>query len=285
MSPFSCIGPGADNGIKPEVVAHGGNLLNGWAPSPRTGAYGIDVSGRRLAYDVGTSFSAPIISHYAAQIFDTYSNATPNLAKALLCHFAEPVIAPTVAGLTPKMFYGFGEPNLAKCLYAEENSVSFLYQGSIRKDTYQYVKFHIPDSLAVEGAQTRLKLKITLAYNPPINPDNHKEYSKCRMTLSLNKNTLDGLRPVSFACNEQNYLMPWNPVLHFEQDFVRNFVPGEWEAKVRLMTRGNLPEDFEQDFALVLEVVDCNGVAPVYCDIIDSHGNIYIPVKLSKKVA
>ncbi|MHB8077574.1 S8 family peptidase [Desulfosporosinus fructosivorans] len=282
VSPFSCIGPGADDGIKPEIVAHGGNLLNGWSASPRIGAYGIDVSGRRLAYDVGTSFSAPIISHYAAQIFDTYSNATPNLVKALLCHFAEPVIAPTVAGLTSKVFYGFGEPNLAKCLYAETNSVSYLYEGSIKKDTYQFIKFHLPDSVAIEGVQTRLKIKVTLVYNPPINSDNQKEYSKCRMALSLNKNTSDGLRPISFSSNELNHLMPWNPVLHFEQDFVRNFVPGEWEAKVRLMTRGDLPEDFKQDFALILEVVDCTGTASVYSDIISSYGKIYIPEKLRK---
>lgn len=56
VSPFSCRGPGADDGMKPELVAHGGNVSFGWRAHPRTSAYGIDATGQRLAYDVGTSF-------------------------------------------------------------------------------------------------------------------------------------------------------------------------------------------------------------------------------------
>lgn len=35
LSPFSRRGPGADFGLKPELVAHGGNLANGYVPMPR----------------------------------------------------------------------------------------------------------------------------------------------------------------------------------------------------------------------------------------------------------
>jgi len=32
-----------------------------------------------LAYDVGTSFAAPLVSHYAAIAFHEYAGCTPNL--------------------------------------------------------------------------------------------------------------------------------------------------------------------------------------------------------------
>lgn len=56
-SPFTRIGPGADKGIKPELVPHGGNLAVTYNPLPRIAAYGIDKDGKKLSVDNGTSFS------------------------------------------------------------------------------------------------------------------------------------------------------------------------------------------------------------------------------------
>jgi hypothetical protein len=48
----------------------------------------------------------------------------------------------------------------------------------------------------------------------------------------------------------------------------------------RLMTRGNLPDTFEQDFALVIEIIDVNGHTNVYQDIIAEYNGLYLPLKL-----
>lgn len=90
ISAFSRKGPGADLGIKPEVVAHGGNIVTPYNFSTRVAAFGIGKDGKNLCCNVGTSHSAPIISNYAQQLFDFYPNATPNLIKSLLCHFSSP---------------------------------------------------------------------------------------------------------------------------------------------------------------------------------------------------
>lgn len=89
LSPFSRIGPGADGGVKPELVSHGGNLADNYTAMPRLASYGIDKDGKNLSVDNGTSFSAPIIAQYAQRLFDLYPSSDTNLVKALLFHFAK----------------------------------------------------------------------------------------------------------------------------------------------------------------------------------------------------
>ena len=283
ISAFSCRGPGADEGIKPEVVAHGGNLMTNWTPSPRHSAYGIYSSGSHLAYDVGTSFSAPIISQYAARLFNLYPNASVNLIKALLCHFTNPVSSPALNGIDSKDFSGFGEPQIDRALYVTSNSMAYMYEGEIKANVYQHIKFHIPNTLAAANAtDSKLKIRVTLVYNPPINPDNHLEYSKSRISLGLLKNTSAGLVPVTSNDSDTKYNLPWNPIIHFEKDFTRSYLAGEWELRLRLMTRGNLPDEFVQNYAVVVEVLDTNNSTNVYFDIHNEFSGIYIPITLHR---
>ena len=272
ISPFSCIGPGADKGIKPEVVSHGGNLSNTWSAHPRTAAYGLDATGTALAYDVGTSFSAPIISNYCAQIKNNYPEATPNLVKALLIHFCKPVLHPAIVGLTHQEFCGFGEPQIQKVINGVSDSVCYFYEGKIKKDTYQFIKFHIPNCLAPEAEETKLCVRVTVVYNPPINLDNPIEYSKCKMSLSLFKNTSSGLNEIAM---DSVYNKGYSPILSFGKSFSRNFASGEWQLKLRLTTKDDLPEDFEQEFAAIIEVIDTNGKGTVYDDVLVEFASVY----------
>ena len=281
VSPFSCIGPGADQGIKPELVAHGGNLLNGWMHSPRIGVYGVDSSGRKLAYDVGTSFSAPIISNYAAKILGANPNASANLIKALLCNSAHAVTCPEIDDIEPINFYGFGEPNIEYALGPLSTAI-YIWQGSIKSEVYQFIRFHVPDSFAVVGTESKLKIRVTLVYNPPVNPDNQKEYSMSRMTLSLFKKCDDGMREVSLSANDFKYLVPWNPIILMEKEFSRNYSTGEWEARVRLLTRGKLADDFQQDYVIIIQVIDANGTLDVYSDVLSKYSSIYLPEKFKE---
>lgn len=92
ISPFSRIGPGADGGLKPEIVTHGGNLEKGYKASTRTSSYGINNMGNELAIDVGTSFSAPLVSQYVIRLIDAFPEATTNLIKALLISFCSETV-------------------------------------------------------------------------------------------------------------------------------------------------------------------------------------------------
>jgi hypothetical protein len=283
ISPFSRRGPGADRALKPELAAHGGNVFYtgpSWSTSPRTAVYGLSRDGSRLEYSIGTSFSAPIVAQYAARLFDAYPQATPNLIRALLCHFSDPVIAPTPgAPIDDHHFCGFGEPQIERALFATTTSATLLHQGEIKDNTYIYIPFHIPEALA--GRQeTKLNIKATVVFDPPVSPDDSVQYSLCRISAKLRKRVSQVLDDVSVGGDDEDALFPWNPILHFTHTFRHGYASGEWELRLRLMTRGNIPEDFMQSFSVVLEITDQNGGTDVRRSILTEFPGIYHPVVL-----
>jgi len=99
-SPFTRHGPSLKGAIKPDLMAHGGNLA---APMRREGEQwaavdrrlGVltlnpDFLGSTLLKDVsGTSFSAPYITHLAGRLLNLYPNASANLLRAMLVNHAD----------------------------------------------------------------------------------------------------------------------------------------------------------------------------------------------------
>jgi hypothetical protein len=279
ISPFSRMGPGADLGVKPEVVAHGGNLIKPYNEAPRVSSYGISADGMNLSVDNGTSFSAPIISQNAQKLFDYYPDSDPNLVKGLLCHFAEPRGVHT--GLTGSFsdYVGFGEPNIDNALVAGDNNAAYIYEGLLNQTEYQYVSFHVPDTLAEVNKNTKLKVKITVTYDPPVNPDNEMEYSKSRISAKLFKPTARGMKPITISGGSK-FNLPWNPIIQFEQSFTRGYFSGGWSLSLRLYTRGNLADDYLQDYSVVIEVIDTEGGTNVYHDIEAAYGDLYKPIDI-----
>lgn len=267
VSAFSCRGPGADRGLKPELVAHGGNLLATWTSSPRIGTFGLSALGDQLAYDVGTSFAAPLIAQMASRLAIEYPSGSTNLIKALLCHFSEPVSCPSVAGVESCYLTGLGSPDVGRALNASNHSVAFLYEGELVANTYQHVPFFVPATLA-ENSGRALRIRTTVVYNPPVDPDNPDEYSKARIVCSLHKRVDVGFRQVTLAPTDLSLGKPWNPLIHFAKSFSRQYSTGDWELRLRLMTRGGLPGSFAQRFALVVEVIDDSGTTDVRRDVL-----------------
>jgi len=279
ISPFSRKGPGADNGIKPEVVAHGGNLIPPYAPIPRISTYGISKNGQNLSADVGTSFAAPLISQYAQRLFDFYPSSDANLVKALLCHFTDSRNKPDEL-LDDEIFYvGFGEPNINLALRSAKNSSSYIYEGSLDQENYQFISFHIPQKFVDPSVDSKLRVKVTITYDPPVNPDNDKEYSESRISATLIKNTASGMREI--AVSDEKYNLPWNPIIQFEKTFTRGFLAGSWQLRLRLYTRGKTDENYLQNYATVIEIIDDNKVIDVYNDIESEFAEIYSKIEVS----
>ncbi|MEZ4379062.1 MAG: S8 family peptidase [Gemmatimonadales bacterium] len=267
VSPFSCRGPGADLGQKPELVAHGGNLLATWRTTPRIATYGLAASGTDLAYDVGTSFAAPLVAQVAARLAVEYPSASCNLLKALLCHFAEPASCPSLLGIESRHLAGLGNPELDRALNAGPSSVAYLHEGTLQVNSYLHIPFYIPGTLA-ENTGRLLTVRATLVYNPPVDPDNSDEYSQARVSCSLYKRVDVGFRQVTVSASEGAVSRPWNPLIYFEKAFRRQYATGDWELRLRLMTRGGLPADFRQHFAVVIEVIDASGSTDVRRDVL-----------------
>lgn len=266
LSPFSKIGPGTDGGLKPELVCHGGNLLAPYDLNPfsRIAACGLDVDGSSISYNNGTSFSSPIISRFAQILFDYYPFAQTNLVKALLIHFSERREIYEDFNFDFK-YTGFGEPNINNAVYAN-SSATFLFQGNLDVDNYEYIKFNIPKKFIDSEINSKLKIKITVVYNPEIDLNNSTEYSKSRLSLKLAKNSEQGIREISLS-DSNNYSKQWSPILQFEKCFTRSFLDGEWAVILRLYTRGNVIPDYNQNYAIVIEVSDENGSINVYDEI------------------
>jgi hypothetical protein len=282
ITPYSRRGPGADQALKPEVAMHGGNVMWGgqtWATTPRIAAYGLGPLGTHLAYGMGTSYAAPLVSQYAARLFDAYPEATPNLVRALLCHFAEPVHCPVPGEpVQDHDFCGFGEPNIEGAMFAGACGTAFLFNGDIPKDHYVFIPFYIPEALAnKEGS--RLKIRGTVVFDPPVSLDDSVNYSLCRITGRLRKRGDDGLRDVSIGGEDDDALYPWNPLFHFEHAFRRGYASGDWELRLRLMTRGELADDFHQSYSVVIEVIDESNQVDVQ-DAIMREVQSYAPVTL-----
>jgi hypothetical protein len=279
ISPFSRIGPGSDFGIKPEIVAHGGNMILPYSKAPRISTYGITKDGLNLAVDIGTSFATPIISQYAQQLFDMYPNSDPNLVKGLLCHFSE-VRAVHEELTNPLINYiGFGEPNINNAIEAKGDNAVYIYEGKLNQDDYQHISFHIPESLASDNPNSKLKVKITITYDPVVNVDNEMEYSSARISANLFKPSDDELKQINIT-GDDKYSVPWNPVIQFEKSFIRSYLTGEWDLRLRLYTRGKVDETYEQDYSAVIEVIDEKGNVDVYNEIVAHFGDKYIPIEL-----
>ena len=259
LSAFSRRGPGPFGGIKPDIVAHGGNCHADGTTTDQSGVHGLLNQGKGWAVDYGTSFAAPLVSSMAAALVDHYRNPSANLVKALLLHFTNPALVPAIA-VPQEYLIGRGEPDLEAAMWATPYSATFICSGELSSSRFNYVPFHVPPCLA-PGEESRLKIRATVVIDPSVAADNPMEYCQARLTLGLRKPAEVGYSRVSGV-----ELGPdpgkWSPVEYLEKTFSRSYSPGRWELQVRLWTR-NLPDNYVQPFAAVIQVMDEIGAAPV----------------------
>ena len=266
-------------GIKPELVAHGGNLIGPYNFSPRVSSYGISADGSKLCVDNGTSYSAPIISQFAQRLFDLYPQSDPNLVRALLCHFTDPkTIHEEITGVLAN-YIGFGEPNINLALMAGNFNAAYIYEGQLDQENYQFISFHIPNTLAETNKDSKLRIKITITYDPPVDPDNDAEYSLARISALLLKQSDSGMKPINIS-GDDKYILPWNPIIQFEKSFSRSYLTGPWDLRLRLYTRGNTDENYLQDYAVVIEIMDELHGTNVYDDISKEFSAIYKKIQI-----
>jgi len=262
ISPFSRIGPGADGGLKPELVCHGGNYKKPYNFSHRIATTGLHQNGQNLAVDCGTSFSAPLVSQFVVRLIDAFPTASTNLIKALLYHFAQKRAIPR-AIISPGHFYtGFGEPRIDNAIYSAPNTLSYIYEGFLDAQEYLFVAFSIPKSFG-SARNSKLKVRVTIVYNPDVDALNDLEYSLARMSATLFKSHIDGFKEIQID-GDSKYSLAWNPIIQFEKEFTRGYLTGDWELRLRLFVRGKLTKQYKQSFATVIEIIDSKGKMDVF---------------------
>lgn len=178
-SPFSCIGPGPEFIIKPEVSHYGGNAgVNPNTSEPTVSnvhSFGIDGKGAESA---GTSFSTPRVSALASNLdfaLDDESDAL--LVKALIMHSATFTDGKLIAPDDKVKELGFGVPaSLPQILSDNPYEATLVMRGTLAKgEKINIMDFPMPHSLIRDGEYTG-QIVLTLAYNPILDASQGGEY-------------------------------------------------------------------------------------------------------------
>lgn len=187
-SPFSCIGPGPEFIIKPEISHYGGNA----GINPRTGeimasrVHSFATDGR-VAADVGTSFSTPRVSALAANlVFALDSEPDPLLIKTLIIHsanFADNKLVPSDDRVRE---LGFGIPQpVQQILSSNPYESTLVLRGKLEKrEKVNILGFPMPPSLIREGVYTG-QIILTLVYNPILDESQGGEYCQSNIDVKF----------------------------------------------------------------------------------------------------
>lgn len=202
-SPFTRHGPSVRGAIKPDLVAHGGNLA---APMQR---YGLRFrpTERRLGVltlnhnfldgpllkDIsGTSFSAPYITHLAGRLLGFYPTASANLLRALLVNHAD--IPEACSSLFSgnlqsqiRQVTGYGSVSQDTLFRSTEYEVVLLAEDAIENETSLFYELPLPEEFLRSNRAMR-QLRVTLAYYPPVRTT-RLDYAATRISYRLVKGT------------------------------------------------------------------------------------------------
>ena len=208
-SPFTRHGPSIGGAVKPDLVAHGGNLAvpvrfegKEWQKSTR----GLGVLAcnhqpieRTIFTEVaGTSFSAPYVTHLAARILADYPDMSSNLLRAMLVGQARPPIPCTsvfpseiVKAYAKKNKHrsplfdviGYGAVNDDVLYRSGDDAVVVLAEGKIKNNTHVFYELPLPKDF-LRSKRAYREITVTLSYSPVVRTT-RLPYKASRLSYTL----------------------------------------------------------------------------------------------------
>ena len=284
-SAFSRHGAGPNYIIKPDLVHYGGACsIDGSHVS------GIrSLNGNGTAENLGTSFSAPLVSRTLAQIYHQITpTPKPVLARALLTHHARDPRTQTRVPDGEENFFGFGLPDpVPYCLECSLYTSTLVFDDVLRPGYYlDWDDFPYPDSLKKDGRYYG-EIWMTVAFAPARGARWGSEYCETHIEAHFGvyqkavsrkagdvKYQFKGLVPpehknpgVLYESYQVERLRKWAPVRTYHGFLGERGQRGErWRLKLQLLTRHGLDADTlkSQPFALIITIADPQKKAPVY---------------------
>lgn len=162
-SPFSRNGPGPNHIIKPDFVHYGGNI--GKDRQYLLGLTSLSDE-NNIGDNVGTSFSAPLVSRKLAYIYDRVTPVpSPTLARALLTHNARDLRTRDRVLDEDNYCLGFGTPiDIDLSLRCQSWYSTMVFEETLRPGyELEWDYFPYPESLHRDG-KFRGEIWMTLAY-------------------------------------------------------------------------------------------------------------------------
>ena len=202
-SPFTRVGLGVNDAVKPEVVDFAGDIRFERGRTIRRPAQhaGLPSTSKSFAHPdgqlfrtvAGTSYSAPRVANLAAQLYGDFPSASSNLIRALIAESAEiptdrpPELIRSNRDDDVLRIYGYGIPDYERARFSAENEVLLLSEGEIELDSFQV--FELP-ALPAAFLQTDgdREIAVTLAFDPPSRQTRADSYLGVRMYAHLFRN-------------------------------------------------------------------------------------------------
>jgi Subtilase family len=195
VSPLSRIGPGIERGIKPELAAPGGSywLDGAWgrdrihtAPDSSVVGPGGTQPDQLLAYDAGTSFAAPIVSHAALRVLGHYPQLSANAVRALVLGSVtaarEVLTSDTKTAELAKrhrQLTGFGMVDAERAEFSSDYRAVLLADARIPIDAVHLYSVPIPRAFFDSGKKS---VRVALAHDPQVRATRVK-YLSNRMSV------------------------------------------------------------------------------------------------------
>ena len=160
---------------KPDVVASAGNLELDKQTGKisyefeRLGVSSLGLSPYTLAYGSGTSYAAPVVANLLARLSTEYPDASSNLLKALIIHFAQLPDQHLMLNMGEELkrcVYGKGASDFLKCAYSTRSSATYILEESIGFDEIAWVPIYVPRIMREIYGEKRIR--VTLVYDPPV---------------------------------------------------------------------------------------------------------------------
>lgn len=283
-SPFSRRGPGAAKTPKPDVTHRGGNCS-------KTGAFGGTgvksfLPGGRIGESVGTSFSTPLVSALAANVWQTLDRrglaSSPERVKALMIHAA--ALASPLRPADERDYYGFGVPDsVIEVLFCAADTFTLMFEVELFDGLiWEKTPFPVPACLHPGGNHLRAEVLMTLVYSPPLDGRHGAEYVRANIDASFGSYDPDddgelhhhGLVPLEAPKRDDLYEkamvdhgFKWSPVKVYHGRFKRGKAGSNFRLKLELLRRaGEAARLDAQRATVVLTFRGIDPNQPVYAD-------------------
>lgn len=283
-SPFSRRGPGAGKSPKPDVTHRGGNCTN-IGVFANTGVRSF-LPGGRLGESIGTSFSTPLVSVLAANVWHTLEKrglaGNPEIVKGLMIHAA--ALSSPIRKVDERNYYGFGVPNsTVEILFCSPDTFTLMFEVELFDGViWEKTPFPVPACLHPNGDHLRAEVVMTLVYSPPLDGRHGAEYVRANIDASFGTYDPDedgelhhhGLVPLDAPKKEDLYEkamvdhgFKWSPVKVYHGRFARGKAGQNFRLKLELLRRAGEPAKPDpQRATIILTFRGIDEGQPVYAD-------------------
>ena len=301
VTSYSCIGPGPAYTIKPDVVHYSGNIsvIKGQVDFSLQGMQSVNEHSR-IVEDVGTSFSAPMISRTLG-ILDGKLLEKPSaiLLKALLIHSAG---LPAAIEDEPKIlkYVGFGLPkDSERILSCNEHEVTLVFEKAISLGSFVECLFYWPPSL-IRNGKCYGEMELTVVSKTPLDERYGSEYARANVTATIQAQDLNGVwgsREIpEYPTTSQGRkifetdlieALKWKPIKQYKRMLVKGVPAKAWRLRVNAKFRNEFKPTADVPFAMIFTLKDPEGKAPVYNEVVNEmriHGINTYQVRLRTRV-